>query len=370
MLADFESRSAARQRALDSMTKALAIADHEKRSAKDARRKSEGLLVEATRARCRLERETAALMEQIKYLSAELHDSREQLEELWQAAQRDERAAWEEREFKYKRIIREMKEQIRKQVNAVPVGLYRTAVAEAKQHAVECQSYRAAAASLEIQVERLERAMHAQKNGRPTKQTNEVNKLSFVGDHPSTLTAPKMSNLSKIMSQVATEKPAIKLSNTTLDHLHAASPATKVDTAAASTIASVKKPAAKIVNCNVPVESDEAMSLHPKTPSNNEPRTPRLPRRCPTPPAAGSKTPSRLEYTWTPATLGSEGRSRIRVSMVRAAGGRMGLQKRLREMRSPTPSRQRNTAAGLQKYQKKLEQMNIRSRPLRGIGNQ
>jgi hypothetical protein len=374
LLAEFDHRNAARQRVLDSMTEALAESHRQRRIAVDAKGKSEGLLINATHRRRHLERENLALMEQIKYLSEELITSRAQMEELLQSAQLEQHAAWEERERKYKLIIREMKEHIRKKENVVPVSLYRTAVAEAKQHAGESKIHKQITASLQVKVAELERAMEAknlgieqnvtqtiaekQKENQPPPPPSKRSHVTFVekqqGPYLETVRVPTepspavatVHNKASAMKPASEVRPALKNAN---GNVSSATVPAKLTT----------KPALK--NANIPAKDAKT----PTTPSNNASRTPRLPKQHTTPPAAGSKTPSRLEFTCSPVK-GSEGRSRIRVSMVRAAGGRIGLQKKLREMRSPILIKKCNTEVGLENYHKKIEQMHIRPRPRPG----
>jgi hypothetical protein len=398
LLAEFENRNTARQRAIEGMTEDVVESTRLRRIAEDAQRKSEGLLIQATCERRRLEGENFALMEQIKHLSEELCASRAQMEELLHSAQQEQRAAWDERERKYKHIIREMKEHIRKQENVVPVNLYRTAVVEAKQHAKESKNHEELAASLKFKVVELEKVIQAHKfaENEAAQRNNTFerknqspsmpkrNHVTFVvekhqpslslaaeADHTvaslshgavsSVLAVPIKSPVMRPASVAPTMKPSPTSMNDTVECFitaaRAKSPMMKTGSVARTTTPSLE---------NGNSTSKGGLSLNPTTPSNHAPpRTPNLlHKRRTTPPAAGSKTPSRLEFACSPVVHGVNDHFRIRVSMVRAAGGRMGMQKKLREMRSPIPYKQLSKDLGLEKYQKKLEQMHIRPRPL------
>ena len=70
-----------------------------------------------------------------------------------------------------------------------------------------------------------------------------------------------------------------------------------------------------------------------------------------------SPTPKKSSTVMPTASPRSADRSVMRSSAVRAAGGRRALQAKLRAMRSPK--------AGVEHYNRKLEQMGIRPLPLR-----
>lgn len=366
-----------------------------RQNAEDAQRKCEGLLIDATRGRRLLERENLALMEEIKHLTEKLSATRAQMEELLHSAQLEQRAAWEERERKYKHIISDMKEHIRKQENVVPVSLYRTAVAEAKQHAVVSKNHKDMAASWKNKVVELQQVIRARNFAEigaaqiwdtaemncspPSLLRSKRNHVTFAVDeyrpnlplpieashasssHGAVSATPAVANRSPVeppASQSLTMKPfTAKMNGTAASSMTA----TPVKTPRMKPTGSSATTTRAFENGKIPTQM--ALSLNLTTPFSNASRTPVvLPLRHTTP--AGSKTPSRLEFTCSPVLEGGLDRSRIRASMVRAAGGRMGMQKKLREMRSPLP-KQLSSEVGLEKYQKKLEQMQIRPRPLK-----
>ena len=270
-----------------------------------------------------------ALMAQIQNLSEELSTVRNQLLEIDSSGQVQQRMEYEERERKYKHIIREMKEQLRTRENVVPVGLYRSAVAEAKQRAAECHSHKEVATSLAMKIAKLEKqlVMRGEREAVPTPSPT-----------------PQMPHLS---SAVAPPPPT----NVVVDENRQQSqPGT-----------------APVVSPTQKTQSQTIKKVRIVSPKNSAVVTSELQSfGASSPVPVATKTPAtKATRLFSPFTPKSADRCMMRTSVVRAAGGRMALQKKLRQMRSPKPV----TNTTVEQCQQKLEQRGIRPLPLREKSN-
>jgi hypothetical protein len=236
------------------------------------------------------------------------------------------------REQSYKHIIQEMKEQLSKNNSGavVPVDAYRKALAEAQQRAVECQSYREDATTLAGRVAKLEKQLKQERSYNTT-VIPPPPPLPNVKAPVDPIRQPKPPPPSEpavaVQGKIAAEKPSqlLKSSLKSGRFTEKAALSKKVQIAspktAESVTGSISSPAHDIENGGNtwPTQKQSPM------PTTTSPR--------------------------------SADRSKLRSSAVRAAGGRRALQQKLRDMRSPK--------AGVEHYNRKLEQMGIRPLPLR-----
>jgi len=269
-----------------------------------------------------------ALMAQIQNLSEELSTARKQLREIDSSGQAQQRMEYEERERKYKHIIQEMKGQLRTRENVVPVGLYRSAIAEAKQRAAECHSHKEAATSLAMKIAKLEKklVMRGETEAVPTPSPTPQM------PHLSSAVAPPPTNVVVAENRQQSQKGT-----------------TPVVSPTQKTQSQTNKKVRIVSPKNSAVVTSELQSFGASSP-------------VPVP----SKTPAtKATRLFSPFTPKSADRCMMRTSVVRAAGGRMALQKKLRQMRSPKPV----TNTTVEHCQQKLEQRGIRPLPLREKSN-
>jgi hypothetical protein len=317
--------------------------EQSQRAATAAKDKSEQLYIQATRDLRRLQREQTSLLDQVQQLQ---HQESRKMGE------------YREREQQYQRIIAEMKEKLTMAAggeNRVPMNLYRAAVREAHQYRQELQS---------LLMMRMNHVWPTSMGPWPSvppmarpKTPAAAKDLRTQEDSPAT--DPVHWNISPIGEE---EEEAFRSS--------------PVD-------ANQRNPApAKSVRWNSP-----DLAAKPDTTPVSTPANWKRYHRTATP--AASKKISKVQLTTgdttrTPVSsmtkvaepLTSESkennRSRTRISLVRAAGGRFGLQQTLRQIRkSPHPPKEKDDVQDVKKeqssYQQKLDRMRIRPRPLQEI---
>jgi len=280
-------------------------------------------------------------MGKIQSLSEELSDARTQLEELYSAGQMQQRTEYEERERNYKHIIDEMKEQLKRE-HGVPLEHYQSAVAEARQRAAECQTYQHSVSALAVKVASLEQKLRdevANKKDFSVPAPAAPRALTFASQVTGEVNLapppppPPSHSTNVLVSKRAKNQPQ-------LHSILLAKPSEKTELQT------------KMVRIQSPPKSASVAlhEFHTPRDSSTSPAADDNEHYIPDPKAP---TPRKAQPSTTPK---SADRCKLRSSAVRAAGGRMALQKKLREMRSPKP---------VEHYQRKLEQMGIRPLPLR-----
>lgn len=358
LMEDICNRTASNQRALDVMTRQLKESDHHRRTVIQKQKETESHLIETVQSVQRLQNENTALLKQIQSLSEQLSVSRKQLDEMYKSGQEIQRIEYEERERKYKSIISEMKNQLRKRENVVPVGLFRTAVAEAKMLAAECKSYKENVSNLTSKVAFLENELINQSDRNVTQSPflTEMPRIDFPEtperEHGNSTKADKIVPQRHPMPKDISSTSSIETDN---DEMHGlvlqyVSPNKKMEKNVTKKVRIISP------NTNTPIHLDSAVRCNSlqasEIPLDNENRITYDPAVLLTKTPTGS--------TQTPAKSADGGI--LRSSLVRAAGGRRALQQKLRAMRSP---KQASSCSFVKDCEHKLKQMGIQPKPLR-----
>jgi hypothetical protein len=375
------------------MKKSLEQAQRCHRNALDAQRKSEGLVEEAARIRRRVEHENRTFSERIEELSRDLHASRATVDTMLAHAREQDRAT-KERDRNYKHIIKEMKDQFRRQENAVSFGLYQKAVSQAKHAAVESSQHKADVERLKAKVADLEQTLQGSQRGTETSAYKEAVNARVPQHRPQSTPKEHCNVLQSDPTPFRDEPPSQQKAQKAVAGIrfasdgisdHPTSAQTSLKTASARTgepqstrgTSGVSQPPIPISALKPALKS----TTLPTTPSANDvnPKSVAFETETPSPvsrnmaahspnrhldnlPRLGqSKTPYRLEFSKVSPDF-ENNRSRIRISMVRQAGGRKTMQSKLREMRSPRLN-SGLAKVGPQGGQKRLEAMKIRVRP-------
>lgn len=311
-----------------------------------AQRKSEMRLSATVKSIQRLQNENSVLMRQIQSLSEELRATRKQLDEIYSSGRAMQRKEFEERERNYKHIIKEMKEQLRNSENVVPLEMYQKATAEAQQRTVECHYYQQDASTLAAKVNKLEKQLQLKK---------QENQKKAVQNPPSPSSSQSISAEAPAVAPPPSSTCVIRSTNGIVSrererpqHVESSKP-TRVPPSE-TTVTQKKK--VRIVS---PKDSSPNANEDRKSPQFLAPVSRAGIENVRTTPGKGSQASASQ-----PTTPKSADRCKLRSSAVRAAGGRIALQKKLRNMRSPKP---------LEHYNRKLEQMGIRPLPLRETKN-
>jgi hypothetical protein len=214
---------------------------------------------------------------------------------------------WQKREASYKSLIRGLKDQLRCETPTVSVGLYRHAVEQASAVRVE-------SASRQREIARL------------TKQLGktEVKSRQTAGNAPASTV---QGNASHPMSERVTRKETPKMDARTTPNLKSAAlPHHALPNKEGSQTEGFKR-----ATCKVSFDTADKVKPSPWTShesdakENGRPQSPSL------------KTPQQTRrQVLTPWSVTPQApRAKDRTVMVRAAGGRKGLQERVKQMRSP-----------------------------------
>ena len=274
-------------------------------------------------------------MSEIQSLSEKLRASRLQLDKLHSSEHATKLKEFQVREQSYKQIIQEMKEQLSKNSSdaVVPVVVYRKALAEAQQRAVECQSYREDATTLAGRVAKLEKQLK-QERSQTTTVIPPPPPQPNVKVVPIEQPTPPPKPVVAVHGQIAADKPSqlLKSSLKSGRFTERAVLSKKVQITSPKTAESVT------ASFSTGFSSSPTPANGVENGGNDWP--------------AQKQSPTLMETT----SPRSADRSVLRSTVVRAAGGRRALQLKLRAMRSPK--------AGVEHYNRKLEQMGIRPLPL------
>jgi hypothetical protein len=230
------------------------------------------------------------LTKELQHLQDELTASRAYTDEFMSSARANQQKAWEKQEAVYKKAIRGLKQQLRTEEAVVSMELYKSAVEEGKTKISECESYQEKVSRLNLKVAQLEWKLQGWQT-RPDKENS------------STLILPS--------STVITSKKASKEETTELQGWP-----TKPDKENSTTLV---LPSRKKVIMSKKASKEEA----------NENKAP----------LKTSKRERRnVAFTCVPSLV-DKNESRKRITMVRLAGGRKGLQEKLNKARSPRAGR-------------------------------
>jgi hypothetical protein len=250
------------------------------------------------------------------------------------AAESQQRAEWHERERKYKRIIQEMKEQLRQQDSVVPIGLYQAAVDQAKKNASSCKRHQDEAVRLLSRITELERqndnwhdrAVAPRRLSNPSVEIKASSSGQLAQPLPHDSPAPETHNKLLIRTNDKLASRAVEKPEPEPTFLHAK----RVAFAEIKGYSSNLRPKAVTVAIQTPKRKNANLLQKHEV-----------------------KTPLRMEATFTPiAAPGSnEERSKIRMTIVRNAGGRKSLQKRLQQLRSPSEAKKI--------YKERLDKMHV-----------
>jgi hypothetical protein len=379
------------------MKKSLEEAERCQRNALDAQRKSEGLVEEATRIRRRVEHENRTFSERIDKLSQDLQSSRATVDTMVAHAREQDRAT-KERDRNYRHIIKEMKHQFRRQENAVSFGLYQKAVSEAKHATGESSQHKAVAERLKAKVAHLEKTLQVSQRGTVKLSVPQHPPQSTPRDHRNVFKIDPTSFLDQPPSQAGMPFAGDGISNQPTSAQTNLKPACAHTGRSSSPISQTQVPGTQSARQPRSVRSTSEISQPPilisalkpalksttlpTTPFANDvnpksvafetetssPASPNMSAHSPhrhldnVPRLGQSKTPYRLEFSKVSPDFESN-RSRIRISMVRQAGGRKTMQSKLREMRSPRLNNNGLAKVGAQVFQKRLGEVKVRVRP-------
>jgi hypothetical protein len=271
-----------------------------------ARRRVEAHLEETVQSSRRLEWDNLQLTRELQHLSDELTASRAYTDEFMTSARANQQKAWEKQEAVYKKAIRGLKQQLRTEEAVVSMELYKSAVEEGKTKVSECESYQEKVSRLNLKVAQLEWKLQ----GWQTKPDKENSSASILPSSKTVIASKKASTKADKENSSAVNLPSSKTviaskkaSNEKTTELQ--SWQTKADKENSSTLVIASKKASK-------EETTEN-----KAPLKNTKRERR-----------------NVAFTCVP-TLADKNEGRKRITMVRAAGGRKGLQKKLNQARSP-----------------------------------
>lgn len=104
----------------------------------------------------RLERDNLKLARELQHLSDELTASRANADELMSSARANQQKSWEKQEAVYKKVLRGLKQQLRKDEAVVSMELYKSAVADGKAKLRECENHQEKVSRLNSKVAQLE----------------------------------------------------------------------------------------------------------------------------------------------------------------------------------------------------------------------
>ena len=246
----------------------------------------QALLQESERRNYELYHENCELTQQVANLKKLLATNRaygEQLQQHTMLSQLGNQKEWDEREAKYKQIIAQLKESLRKQETCISLSQYRQVHQRAETKALEVEEQRKTVAQLRDTVNKLQKQLAS------APKQKSVNIAS--GDKENTTKTSKVAR--KVTFVGATPSKAKKEGESRLNRV--ATP--------------------------MPVEE----SFY--TPGKLEPTTPNQENSVS---KLNFDSPQVRSVSFTLAT------PKNRSSIVRAAGGRKGLQEQLRRARSPT----------------------------------
>lgn len=285
----------------------------------DAQLKSEGLLVESTRCRRSIEQDCFHMSQQLESQTQEKNSILGDLDEAL------------EREKNYRKVIQELKQQLSKTDNMVSAKMYRAVIAQCNQQNHENM---------------VENAPQTNRNG------VRVGPFLVKPSTPPKATPKQQSRAIASAGHPNNKgtKENIQIAPETDRHMSVPTVAS-VAASVGIDLMSVKAAARSLPRRLKPCIKNPTI-----VEASQNCRTPRLPTGPK--PILKSKTPSRLEFPSPPQNR--DCRSRRRASWVRENGGRISVQKKLQDSRSPTVNaKQINVDAKRQMYQQKLNEMNV-----------
>ena len=397
LVLDFKKQNASQLVTIDTMKKVNEESDRMIKNAIQAKCKSENLLIKATQEQRRIMYENQVLLEQIQKLTEQLSTSKQEMESYAEMANIERVNKYKRTIEELKEQLRQQQRQQQQSSikNAVPMNLYRSVVGEAKQYANEVQQQRMTIHTLENHIIRLEQERPPQPTSMNRAMSHQFSYPSIFHDAPSVVStkhadAARIAHQNHINRQehrstVPTKQqprpktPLPKAKFPTYRQQHNVSPTMERSPRQQSSHqhqqqllqrqqqqllkSALKKNAPERIQ-SLPIESSKSANGHNTkvvhfgtfdTTTSIKFETTATPlsssRRSE---VSAGPTPSRLDYyvptntpnapttdskggamAVTPNTGGSHRmtRSQLRLSAVRAHGGRMGLQEKLRQVR-------------------------------------
>eukprot|EP00980_Cylindrotheca_fusiformis_P003310 scaffold743_cov117-Cylindrotheca_fusiformis.AAC.29 len=123
----------------------------------EERNRLDARLAETLQEKGTLEAENMKLSEKIQELAQEVASSRAYIDKLLKTSNDVEQSEWESREEKYKTVIKNLRQQIRKQASAVSIDLYKNAVDDGKKKKTDLMNAEKKIASLVSKVNQLQK---------------------------------------------------------------------------------------------------------------------------------------------------------------------------------------------------------------------
>jgi hypothetical protein len=104
----------------------------------------------------RLEWDNLQLTRELQHVSDELTASRAYADEVMSSARANQQKSWEKQEAVYKKVIRSLRQQLRTDETVVSMALYKSAVEEGRTKARECESHQENVSRMNSKVAQLE----------------------------------------------------------------------------------------------------------------------------------------------------------------------------------------------------------------------
>ena len=394
LLLDFKKQNASQVVTINTMMKVHDESDRMIKNAIEAKCKSENLLIKATHEQRRIMYENQSLLEEIQNLTEQLSVSRKKMESYADMANIERINKYKRTIEELKQQLKQQNHS-KNVTNAVPMNLYRSVVVEAKQYANQVEQQRMAIHTLENHILQLEQERH-QKHPHPQRSTTSMTSTNRAHSHqpsypsilnqflPSIISNAPYSSSAQIGSNgkyrptIHSKQPRPKTplpKKVPMKNNYVVSPTVKVSShdqqlqpliksalkkkktanelfhpnRIESTTTNVSNNKVVHFNCNINVTETTKKDRDKIEQSLETTTTPYSGRRNV---ESSGPTPSRLDYALlstnatkpmtddkvttaiTPNTKESQiTRSQIRLSAVRAHGGRMGLQEKLRQVR-------------------------------------
>jgi hypothetical protein len=157
ILRDFQTHIAASNVALQALAGTVKTAEADRGRVLKSYHKTYALWKQSDDKCKRLERDNKDLTKEINQLSQELAQSQAYTDTILQSTNVQQKKHWEDMELRYQERIKTLKSQVTSQRSKVPVGLYRSAVLEAKTNAMEAERHRRELEALNAKVAKIQR---------------------------------------------------------------------------------------------------------------------------------------------------------------------------------------------------------------------
>lgn len=268
-------------------------------------------LRQTNESKASLERDNFALTGHIQELTEQLSATRRYTDQVVKLKSARHEKHWKKRETEYKSVIQGLEARVRNQKAMVPVGLYKSAVAEAENWSAKAAKQEVEMSNLNAKVTSLQAKLRLK---------DQVAKKSVVARFkPSVRVGMRVGNESQ--PSVATPSTSIMpIPKLVPENLPEPSQAPLSPSSPPPSVQSKENATPKAT----PHTSKVTFSvLHAKVASTNRPS-----------PKATPLQARKVSF----ATPNSADRPSVRAALVQAAGGRKGLMEQLKRMRSPGPA--------------------------------